>query len=223
MNDATLTELKAVVDRVVQPVRATMARKRRMREELLAHLAAVFDQEEQRDDERAAMERAKRRFGDPRELSAQLQQAVPWWDRSWAIFEDMGCRSGESAWHLATRHFLVTLLISSVYVPLWLLAHGNLQNIGPVEAQRLAALILAGAVLLIALFNVILSIVLAAMFDRFGTRWTAKRRGRVVLAVLSGLASLCGLALAQFTAAAVLFILIARQAVAERRYEADWA
>jgi ATP-dependent Clp protease ATP-binding subunit ClpC len=223
MNNATMTELKAVVDRVVQPVRATMARKRRMREELLAHLVAIYDEEGQRGDERAAMERAKRRLGDPRELAAQLQHAVPWWDRSWSILEDMGCRPGESAWRLAARHFLATLLISSVYVPLWLLAHGNLQDMGPVEAQRLGALILAGAVLLIALFNVILSTVLAAMFVRFGPFWAGTRRGRVLLAVLCGLASLCGLALAQFTAAALLFVLMARQTVKQWHYQGAWA
>ena len=42
MNDANLTELKVVVERTVQPIRATMARKRRMREELLAHLVAIL-------------------------------------------------------------------------------------------------------------------------------------------------------------------------------------
>ncbi len=45
MTDATLKELKVVVERAVQPIRATMARKRQMREELLAHLVSVFEQE----------------------------------------------------------------------------------------------------------------------------------------------------------------------------------
>ena len=38
MNDVTLKELKIVVEQAVRPVRATMARKRRIREELLIHL-----------------------------------------------------------------------------------------------------------------------------------------------------------------------------------------
>ena len=45
MNDVILRELKIVVERAVRPVRATIARKRRMREELLAHLMAIFEEE----------------------------------------------------------------------------------------------------------------------------------------------------------------------------------
>ncbi len=82
MNDANLTELKVVVERTVQPVRATMARKRRMREELLAHLVAILEEEEKHGGgEQAAIEQAKQRFGDTRELTGQLQQAVSRWDR----------------------------------------------------------------------------------------------------------------------------------------------
>ena len=47
----------------------------------------------------------------------------------------MGCQPGESAWHLAAKHFLAMLLIYSVYLPLWLLAHGNLRDLGPVETH----------------------------------------------------------------------------------------
>ncbi len=45
MDDVILQELKRVVEQAVRPVRATMARKRRMREELLAHLTAIFEEE----------------------------------------------------------------------------------------------------------------------------------------------------------------------------------
>ena len=45
MNDEILKELKIVVEQAVRPVRATMARKRQMREELLAHLTAIFEEE----------------------------------------------------------------------------------------------------------------------------------------------------------------------------------
>ena len=77
MNDVSLKELKIVVERAVRPVRATMARKRRMREELLAHLTAIFEEESAKlADERAALDQAKQRFGDPRELTGQLQETV---------------------------------------------------------------------------------------------------------------------------------------------------
>ena len=58
-----------------------------MREELLAHLTAIFEEEvEKLGDDRPALDRAKRRFGDPSELTAQLQDAVPFWDRAWLLF-----------------------------------------------------------------------------------------------------------------------------------------
>jgi hypothetical protein len=226
MNDATLKELKIVVEQTVRPVGATMARKRRMREELLAHLTAIFEEEFERlGDEQAALERAKRRFGDPGELTTQLQQSVPRWDRCRSILENMGYRPSESAWCLAAKHFLAMLLIYMLWVPTWELAHGNLQDLRLVgaELQYLAAFVLVGVVLLAALFNVILSVVLAPLLDQIGPVLAAKRRGRVLLAVLCGLLVLCGLALPPFTGAAVLFMLMARQAVKQWRYQADWA
>lgn len=79
MNDATLKELEAVVERTVAPVRTTLVRKRQMREELLAHLVSVFEQAAVRlGDETLAVQEAKSRFGDPVELSGQLQESVPW-------------------------------------------------------------------------------------------------------------------------------------------------
>ena len=82
MNDDVLKELEAVVERVVHPVRATMARKRQMREELLGHLVSVFEQAvEKLGDENLALQEAKSRFGDPAELSGQLQRSVSGWNR----------------------------------------------------------------------------------------------------------------------------------------------
>ena len=78
MNDEMLRELKIVVERAVRPVRASLGCKRPMREELLAHLVAIFEEEAERlGDERAALDRARQRFGDPEELTAQLQACVP--------------------------------------------------------------------------------------------------------------------------------------------------
>jgi len=78
MSDATQKELKIVVERAVRPVRATIARKRKIREELLAHLVSIFEEEMQRaGDEQAALDQAKQRFGNVRELSEQIQGAIP--------------------------------------------------------------------------------------------------------------------------------------------------
>lgn len=223
MNEATLKELKIVVERAVRPVRATMARKRRMREELLAHLTSVFDEETQRlGDEQTALDQAKRRFGDPRELTGQLQQAVPWWDRLGSILENMGCQPSESAWHLAAKHFLVMLVFYLLWLPTCMLAFGSPRNVWPAEAQYLWALLLAGTVLLCALINVFLSVVLAPLLHKIGPVLACKRWGRILLAVLCGFVVLCGV-LPTFTGAAVLFLLMARQVVKEFRYQADWA
>ncbi len=221
MDDVIVQELKRVVEQAVRPVAATMTRKRQMREELFAHLMAIFDNEAERlGDEPAALEQAKQRFGDPGELTTQLQQAVPRWDRCRSILENMGYRPSESAWHLAAKHFLAMLLIYLLWLPTWELAFGKLR---PVDAQGIMALLLVGAVLWIALFNVILSVVLAPLLNKIGPVLASKRWGRILLAVLCGLVVLGGLVLPAFTGAAVLFILMARQAVKEGRYQADWA
>lgn len=82
MNDSTLMELKIIVERAVRPVTASMTRKRKIREELLAHVCAVSDEESARlGDEAAALKEVARRFGDPAELSKQLQNSVPSFDR----------------------------------------------------------------------------------------------------------------------------------------------
>jgi hypothetical protein len=225
MNEAVEKELKVVVEQAVRPVRATMSRKRRMREELLAHLESIIEVESRKPaDEQAAMLAAKRRFGDPRELVGQLQQTVPWWDRCCSILENLGCQPSESARHLAGKHFLAMLLICAVYLPLWLLIHGNLRNLKlePAELQYLAAIVMVGAVLVVALFNVILSLILAPLLEKIGPVLVLKRRARILLAGLCGLAVAVGLVLPLFFGAAVLLFLMARQAVKQWRYQAEW-
>jgi hypothetical protein len=78
MNDSTLTQLKIIVERAVRPVRASTSRKRKTREELLAHVSGAFEGESaQLGDDRAALERTALRFGNPAEVTAQLQESVP--------------------------------------------------------------------------------------------------------------------------------------------------
>jgi hypothetical protein len=77
MNEPTLTQLKIIVERAVRPVRATTSRKRKMREELLAHVTAVFEEEAKLHEESVALARTAVRFGDVGELTRQLQAAVP--------------------------------------------------------------------------------------------------------------------------------------------------
>lgn len=224
MNDATLEQLKILVGQVVWPIRATLARKRVMREELLAHLVSIFEEEQGRlADEQAALARATQRFGPPGELTAQLQHAVPRWDRCRSTLENLGYRSSEPAWHLAARHFLVMLLVYLLWLPTWMLAFDRLPDMGTVELQRLFAFVLAGAILLAALFNVILSVVLAPLLHKIGPVLLLKRRGRVMLAVLYGAVVLGSLVAPGFIGAAFLFALMARQTLNQWRYQADWA
>jgi hypothetical protein len=73
------------VERAVRPVRADRNRKLQMREELLAHLTALVDEERQRTgDDEAALAAAAARFGDPAALARELDASVGAWQRySW--------------------------------------------------------------------------------------------------------------------------------------------
>lgn len=74
-------DLMIHVERIVRPVRAD-ASKPRMRRELLAHLQEAFEEERARGlDEPAALAEAKRRLGDPDEITRQLQASVSRFER----------------------------------------------------------------------------------------------------------------------------------------------
>ena len=71
-----------IVERAVRPVRAGTPCKRKIREELLAHLTEIYDEELARlHDPAAAIDAAARRFGDPAELSRELEAALPFHER----------------------------------------------------------------------------------------------------------------------------------------------
>jgi hypothetical protein len=120
MNESTLMQLKILVERTVRPVRAGTSCKRRMREELLAHVSGVFEEEFSRpSDEQAALERVRQRFGDPSQLTGQLQASVPasdWFDR---FLDWVWGPPGESALRRAVRH---ALLIQAVALMMMLIS-----------------------------------------------------------------------------------------------------
>ena len=79
---AAETALRKQVERAVRPVLATEKRKLRMREELLAHLTAIFVEEHQQlGDETVALAKSRGRFGNPAELTAELNRSVGPWQR----------------------------------------------------------------------------------------------------------------------------------------------
>ncbi len=72
-----LAQMK-IVERVVRSVAAPTVAKMKMREELLSHVASVYEQEfDHLGDSDAALAEAARRFGDPVELTRQLQSSIP--------------------------------------------------------------------------------------------------------------------------------------------------
>src|SRR5690348_11415200 len=82
MNEAVLNSLTAHIAGTVDSLPASGARRQQMQEELLAHLLDIYDEELERlQDERAAEDRAKQRFGRADELRSELTTAVPWVER----------------------------------------------------------------------------------------------------------------------------------------------
>lgn len=108
--------LMKIVERAVRPVRASSGRKLKMREELLAHLTEIHEQERtQLRDRVQATQAAARRFGDPTDLALELQSAVPWWERVEARMERwFGWRAPESVARYLVRVTVQVYLAISI-------------------------------------------------------------------------------------------------------------
>jgi hypothetical protein len=106
MNENVLTQLKVFVERAVRPVRALRRRRMKMREELLAHVSDVFEQEAARSVSVVdALARTQQRFGELAPLTASLQESVPWPERMAATLENYLCQKpGETPLRFALRH-----------------------------------------------------------------------------------------------------------------------
>jgi len=119
MNDEVTTQLMTIVERAVRPVLATKARKRGMREELLAHVTEVYDDEMARGaNHSTALVRTRERFGDPAAITRQLQQSVSRRCRFGGLLErhnDLEWKSGESAARLAFRHLRAGFAFSLLF------------------------------------------------------------------------------------------------------------
>jgi hypothetical protein len=127
MNESSLTQLKIIVERAVRPVRASTSCKRKMREELLAHVSGVFEEEfAQLGDESAALARTSKRFGQPAEVAAQLRASVPRRVDSIDRFAEnlVGYPSTESAVRLAGRAAILLGAFCSVFVGIAILIQG---------------------------------------------------------------------------------------------------
>lgn len=109
MNDQVLNELKRCVERAVRPVLAGDVRKLRMREELLGHLTAIYEEELQRLEESAALARARERFGDPSQLTDELRGSVSGLEHFRYLLDRYRYRPGEPLLGFALRHLLLSL------------------------------------------------------------------------------------------------------------------
>jgi Clp amino terminal domain, pathogenicity island component len=87
-----------IVERVVRPVRASAVRKRKMREELLAHFSGIYEREQARlNDPAQALKAAANRFGDPTALANELNSALPFAEKAtYFINRNSGRRPQES-------------------------------------------------------------------------------------------------------------------------------
>lgn len=109
------TGLKMIVERAVRPVKATLERKKKMREEMLAHVTAVFEEERSKGtSEETALKRTSERFGHPLHIAEELQQTVPRYERPFLLVERITLpRPGEPTFHYAAR---TAVFISLIHV-----------------------------------------------------------------------------------------------------------
>jgi hypothetical protein len=97
MNENIPSTLTQFVEQMLEAVPTGDVRKQAMREELLAHLLAVYaDELECTQNEKAATAAAKRRFGDAATLSGDLRAAVSWLD--WTCFHTFGRKGNLMRW-----------------------------------------------------------------------------------------------------------------------------
>jgi hypothetical protein len=97
-----------------------------MREELLAHVVGVFEEEAKLGNERAALERTALRFGSPAEVTRQLQESVPARDAVRRFWEG---KPGEPAWRTAIRLAWVSGTFALV-VAVFVLASSTVGSVG---------------------------------------------------------------------------------------------
>jgi len=157
-----------VVERIVRPLHAATPRKRKIREELLAHLETIYEQELARnDDPTAALRVAAQRLGNPSDLTGEFERDLPFKERlsyRWERF--FGWRAPESVARWMAR---VATRLSLIMVPLC----GLFLRFGWDDDEWALLRVMAG--LLVALWSALLLVILHlklrdTMWGAFGSR-----------------------------------------------------
>jgi hypothetical protein len=171
-----------LVELVVRPVRASNVHKRTIREELLAHLTGIYDEELARlHNPTAAMASAAERFGEPAALARELDGSMPWAERvNYYVSRNVGWRPPESTLHYMLRFAAGMSLYCSAIFAL-VLALVFWKDGWP------TTLILAKPLVLSLPFMFVLTLVLGLLYFRLrdamcGSPW-ARRSGRAAVAI----------------------------------------
>ena len=174
-------ELMKIVERAVRPVRAGRTRKLQMRQELLAHLTGLYEEERARlGDDAAAFAAARERFGDPAELSRELDKSAGMWGRLAWIDTSMeerleglfGYREDRSiAWHLG-RTFLTSVGVCALISGLIALASFSMPEgrLDWVSARSILPIVLFVVALTFVVHSSAL-LLLTDFYDRDRPRW----------------------------------------------------
>lgn len=141
--DSVLRPLKIQVERAVRPVVASLARRLRMREELLELITRIYGEESARQsDSQLALEATLSRFGDPADLTRELQAGVGRWERmdaTWCMWIESWIhrRENETRWRHSVRLALLAggLMsgLQATVLPLVYLAKGMQKSPPPVS------------------------------------------------------------------------------------------
>ena len=77
-----MKQLKDTVENIIRPIHASNTRKNKIREELLAHLTEIYNEELAKGvNEQTALEQALQRFGNTSIVQKDLQNSVPFYER----------------------------------------------------------------------------------------------------------------------------------------------
>jgi hypothetical protein len=150
MNEAILQILRRPVERAVRQLVVSTDRRRKMREELLAHLITVYESERiQGLSEVVAAERAVERFGDPQALRAELQATVSWSHRQLAHLDNLIVGPpGVAPWRHGLRGAgMIFTILGAVWLAIMVLAQfkPRMGDLGELSSNFLAFAI-AGSV-----------------------------------------------------------------------------